>query len=70
MKEFEEAQKSFLDIIQIIHRRTYNIFHNYKEKKDITKELVELLDFEFDEMRVIEKDIKISESDTCNNNSL
>lgn len=67
MKEFEEAQKSFLDILQIIHRRTYNILSDYTNKKDIKQDIVDLLGFTFDEMRVIEKDIKISESATRNN---
>ena len=70
MKELEEAQKSFLDILETLHKNTYNIFLNYTSNKDIRKDLSSLLEFIFDEMATIEKDIKISEPDTTNNNSL
>lgn len=58
MKGFEEAQKSFLNILQITHRRIFNILLNYTSKKDIKTDLVKVLDFVHDEMRVIEKDIE------------
>ncbi len=67
MKELEEAQKSMLDILNIIHTRTYNMLLKLNRNEDIKGDLVRLLDFEFDEMRVIEKDIKISEQATNNN---
>lgn len=70
MKELEEAQKSMLDILKIIHTRTYNMLLKSNRNENIKEDLVKLLDFEFDEMRVIEKDIKISESDAGNTNSL
>lgn len=67
MKELEEAQKSMLDILNIIHTRTYNMLLKLNRNENIKGDLVRLLDFEFDEMRVIEKDIKISEQATNNN---
>lgn len=67
MENFEEAQKSFLDILKMAHRRTYNILLKQTRKEDTKEDLVKLLDFLFDEMRVIEKDIKISEQATDNN---
>ena len=67
MKELEEAQKSMLDILNIIHTRTYNMLLKLNRNENIKEDLVRLLDFEFDEMRVIEKDIKISEQATDNN---
>lgn len=66
----KEMQKSFKDILQITHRRIYNTLLNYTNGKNIKSELVDVLNFVFDEMRVIEKDIKISESDAGNTNSL
>lgn len=69
MDRFREAQESFLNILQIIHRRTYNILSNYTNEKDVKQDIVKLLDFTFEEMRTIEKDIKISES-AANKNSL
>ena len=67
MKELEEAQKSMLDILNIIHTITYNMLLKLNRNENIKEDLVRLLDFEFDEMRVIEKDIKISEQATDNN---
>ncbi len=67
MKELEGAQKSMLDILNIIHTRTYNMLLKLNRNENIKEDLVRLLDFEFDEMRVIEKDIKISEQATDNN---
>ncbi len=67
MKELEGAQKSMLDILNIIHTRTYNMLLKLNRNENIKEDLVRLLDFEFDEMRVIENDIKISEQATDNN---
>lgn len=67
MKELEGAQKSMLNILNIIHTRTYNMLLKLNRNENIKEDLVRLLDFEFDEMRVIEKDIKISEQATDNN---
>lgn len=67
MKELEGAQKSMLDILNIIHTRTYNMLLKLNRNENIKEDLVRLLDFEFDEMRVIENDIKIGEQATDNN---
>lgn len=67
MDNFVEAQKSMKNVLEIIHKRNYNILLKYKRNEDVSTDLIKLLDFVFDEMRVIEKDIKISESATDNN---
>lgn len=67
MDPFVEAQKSFSNVLEIIHRRTYNILLKNTRKEDIKEDLTKLLNFAFDKMREIEKDIKISESDNCDN---
>lgn len=63
----QEMQKEFKNILEIAHRKTFKMFYNYKNKKDVTKEFIELLSFIFNEIKVIEKDIKIEVTDDQSN---
>lgn len=54
-----EMQKNFLDILETVHGKVYNALIKYKNGKDITNDLTSTLKFLFDEMLVLEKEIKI-----------
>ena len=56
MKEFEEAQKSFLEILHTIRKKVYNLTFKYNDK-----EISNILKYLGTEINTIEKDIKISE---------
>lgn len=62
-----EMQKSFLDILETAHGKVYNALIKYKNRKDITNDLTSTLKFLFDEMLLVEKDIKIEAYDRKSN---
>ncbi|MEG0872953.1 MAG: hypothetical protein RSD14_04895 [Clostridia bacterium] len=69
-REFIEAQKEHLNVIGTVHTRLYNMLQKFTNKQDIKREMVSLLEYAYDDMLIVQKDIKISEHDTENNNSL
>ncbi len=62
-----EMQKSFLDVLETAHEKVYNALIKYKTDKDITNDLTSTLKFLFDEMLVVERDIKIEACDGKSN---
>jgi hypothetical protein len=63
----KEMQKSFINVLERAHAKVYNTFIKYKKGKDITNDLTSTLKFLFDEMLVVEKDIKIEACDGKSN---
>lgn len=65
--EVTEMQKSFANEFESMHTRLYNTLHKYTNKEDITLDLVSMLEDIYDNMRILEKDIKIEVTDGKSN---
>lgn len=59
--EVTEIQKEFSNILLIIHKKLYDAMQSKNDSKNLQKNLANTLEYVFDEMQTIEKDIKISE---------
>lgn len=57
--DITEIQKSFNDTLKSIHSNLYNILLNTKENKS---NIINLISYVSDEMKIIEEDIKIEAS--------
>lgn len=58
-EEVKEIQTAMLSTLDITHKRLYDILDKYTKSKDIKLDLISLLEFIFDDMQMLKKDINI-----------
>lgn len=59
MKGEIEIQKEHVQVMNTVHSRLYNILHKYTNNKNIKTDLISLLEFAFEDMQTVQKDINI-----------